>query len=73
VKRNYPVVFVQEVDGRFSVSAPDLAGCFSWGNTRDEARERIVEAIELWIESATADGEAIPDPGSSVEIVQTAA
>ena len=68
----YPVVFTREDDGRFSVFAPDLLGCVSWGNTRDEARANIREAIELWIASATADGETIPIPGSSVEAVAVA-
>ena len=68
----YPVVFVLEGDGRYSVSAPDLPGCFSWGKTRDEARHNIREAIELWIESAKADGEEVPTPNSAVEILPVA-
>lgn len=68
----YPIVLEKEADGRFSVYAPDLPGCVSWGNTRDEAREHIREAIELWIESAREDGLPIPLPGSSVEYVSIA-
>lgn len=68
----YPIILEKEADGRFSVYAPDLPGCVSWGNTRDEAREHIREAIELWIESAREDGQSIPLPGSSVEYVSIA-
>ena len=68
----YPVVFEREEDGRYSVFAPDLPGCASWGNTREEAREHIREAIELWIESAKADGDPVPAPRSSVELVSVA-
>ena len=68
----YPIVLEQEEDGRYSVSAPDLPGCFSWGNTREEAMLHITEAIELWIESARADGEPVPPPGSSLAYVQVA-
>ena len=64
----YPVVFALEEDRRYSVFAPDLPGCVSWGNTRDEAREHIKEAIEVWIESALADGDSLPTPGSTVEV-----
>ena len=48
--KEYPIVLDREEDGRYSVSAPDLPGCVSWGNTRKEAVEHIREAIELWIE-----------------------
>jgi len=65
----YPIVLEKEDDGRYSVSAPDLPGCVSWGNTRTEAVDHIREAIELWMESAKADGESIPPPGSSLEYV----
>ncbi|MBA3724915.1 MAG: type II toxin-antitoxin system HicB family antitoxin [Armatimonadetes bacterium] len=68
----YPIVLEAEDDGRYSVSAPDLPGCVSWGATREEAIEHIREAIELWIESAKADGEEIPNPGSSVAYVEVA-
>lgn len=68
----YPIVLEREEDGRFSVFAPDLPGCVSWGNSRPEAIEHIREAIELWIESAKADGESIPTPGSSLEYVRVA-
>lgn len=68
----YPVFFEREEDGRYSVFAPDLPGCATWGNTREEAREHIREAIELWIESAKADGEEISAPGSTLETVAVA-
>ena len=70
--KEYPIVLEREEDGRYSVYAPDLPGCSSWGATRDEAIEHIQEAIELWIESAQADGIEIPQAGSSVEYVRIA-
>lgn len=68
----FPIVLEQEEDGRYSVYAPDLPGCTSWGNTREEAVEHIREAIELWIESAEAEGAEIPVAGSSLEFVRIA-
>jgi len=68
----YPIVLEQEVDGRFSVYAPDLPGCSSWGATRAEAIEHVREAIEVWIESAKTGGEPIPLPGSALEYVRIA-
>ena len=68
----YPIVLEQEEDGRYSVYAPDLPGCTSWGTSREVAIERIREAIELWIESAQADGANVPKPGSSLKYVKIA-
>ena len=48
----YPIVLEKESDGRYSVYAPDLPGCSSWGATRADAINHIREAIEAWIESA---------------------
>jgi len=44
----------------FGVVVPDLPGCFSAGDTLDEAYENAVEAIELWIETALDTGMGIP-------------
>jgi len=39
---------------------PDLPGCFSAGDTLDEALVNAQEAVALWIESMAEDGKAIP-------------
>jgi antitoxin HicB len=70
--KSYPIVLEREDDGRYSVYAPDLPGCVSWGETRELAIANIREAIELWPESATEHGDAIPIAGTSVEYVQIA-
>jgi antitoxin HicB len=48
------VVFHQEPDGRYSASAPALKGCYSWGETLDEARANIREAAAAWFEEMAA-------------------
>ena len=48
----------------FGVSVPDLPGCFSAGDTMDEAIDNAKEAIELWLETVIDDGGAVPEPGS---------
>lgn len=40
--------------------APDLPGCFSQGRNFEEAREDLIDAIELWVLSALMDGGEIP-------------
>lgn len=40
--------------------APDLPGCMTQGDNYEEARENLIDAIELWITSCLRDGETIP-------------
>lgn len=60
----YPVVIHQEDDSAFGVIVPDLPGCFSAGDTLDEALECVTEAIDLHMEGIAEDGEEIPAAGS---------
>ena len=46
----------------YGVVVPDLPGCFSAGDTLDEAMENAKEAIELWLEVAIDDAGRCPSP-----------
>ena len=48
----------------FGVVVPDLPGCFSAGDTLDEAIDNAKEAVELWLETVIDDGGVIPAPRS---------
>ena len=48
----------------FGVVVPDLPGCFSAGDTLDEAIDNAKEAIELWLESVIDDNGLVPEPES---------
>ena len=48
----------------YGVIVPDLAGCFSAGDTLDEAMAAAEEAAAAWIDAALDMGEAIPAPSS---------
>jgi predicted RNase H-like HicB family nuclease len=41
---------------------PDLPGCFSAGDSMDEALESVVEAIDLHLEGITEGGGDVPAP-----------
>jgi predicted RNase H-like HicB family nuclease len=53
----------------FGVVVPDLPGCFSAGDTLDEAFAGAEEAAAAWIDAALDAGEAIPTP-SSLEVLR---
>jgi predicted RNase H-like HicB family nuclease len=48
----------------FGVVVPDLPGCFSAGDTLDEAMAGAEEAVAAWVDAALDAGEAIPPPTS---------
>lgn len=64
----YPIA-IEPGDAKhaFGVVVPDLPGCFSAGDTLDEAVDNAKESIELWLETVIDDGGAIPEPRSITE------
>ena len=58
---NYTVILEAEPTGGFHAFCPALKGCHSEGETEDEARANIREAIELYIENRLAHGELLPN------------
>ena len=48
----------------FGVVVPDLPGCFSAGDTLDEALSSAEEAVVAWIDAMLDREEAIPQPSS---------
>lgn len=66
-----PIVVEADADGYF-VSCPALQGCYSQGDTYEEAVENIKDAIRLHIEDRLADGEEIPQVSVSLSTVEIA-
>ncbi|MDO9477637.1 MAG: type II toxin-antitoxin system HicB family antitoxin [Pseudohongiella sp.] len=60
----YPIVIHKDPESTFGVTVPDLPGCFSAGDTLDEALRMSQEAIELHIEGLLEDNDAVPIPHS---------
>jgi predicted RNase H-like HicB family nuclease len=66
-----PIVIEGDADGYF-VSCPALQGCYSQGDTYEEAVENIRDAVRLHIEDRIADGEEIPQVSVSLSTVEIA-
>lgn len=59
----YPIAIeIGDENHAFGVVVPDLPGCFSAGDTLEEAIDDAAEAIELWLETVIDDGGAVPEP-----------
>jgi predicted RNase H-like HicB family nuclease len=65
------IVIEGDADGYF-VSCPALQGCYSQGDSYEEAVESIKDAIRLHIEDRVADGEEIPQVSVSLSTVEVA-
>lgn len=61
----YPVMIeAGDENTAWSVVVPDLPGCFSAGDTLDEAMKASEEAAAAWIDAALDEGRAIPRASS---------
>jgi antitoxin HicB len=65
----FRVVIEQDEDGKFIASCPSLPGCWSQGDTHDEARTNIIDAIKGYLESVKKHGDPIP-PSITEEVIE---
>ncbi|HRN62526.1 MAG TPA: type II toxin-antitoxin system HicB family antitoxin [Luteimonas sp.] len=62
----YPILIEIGTDTTaWGVVVPDLPGCFSAGDTLDEAMANVEEAAAAWIDAALDAGHPIPAPSSA--------
>ncbi|HXL23122.1 MAG TPA: type II toxin-antitoxin system HicB family antitoxin [Candidatus Dormibacteraeota bacterium] len=67
----FPIILESDADGYF-VSCPSLQGCYSQGDTYEQAVANIKDAIRLHIEDRLADGEEIPQVSVNLSTVEIA-
>ena len=60
MKYKYQILIEKDENGIYIASCPALQGCYSQGDTVDEALQNIKDAIQLHIEARQALGEPIP-------------
>jgi predicted RNase H-like HicB family nuclease len=67
--QNYAVVIQEDLDGGFWAEVPALPGCFSQGETIDELKHNVREAILGVLEALKEEGR---EPGSRIQIPNVA-
>jgi antitoxin HicB len=72
-QRTYRIFLTPEDEGGFSVSVPALPGCFTQGETIEEAMEMAKEAISLYVETLEENGLPVPDDSRTLEYSLTLA
>lgn len=63
----YTVAIHKDKDSDYSVTVPDIPGCFSAGDTLSKALRETVEAIQGHLGILAEDGENIPVPSDMSE------
>ncbi len=64
------LVIIEPGHNNFSAYAPDLPGCVSTGDTLEEVKSNIQEAISFHLDGMKQDGEPVPEPSSISEYVE---
>lgn len=65
-------IIIEKTGTGYSAYVPDLPGCVAAGETLDETRKLMHEAINLHLELMRERGEEIPRPTSIAETVRVA-
>jgi predicted RNase H-like HicB family nuclease len=57
---NFQIVVEQDEDGIYVASVPALPGCYTQGNTFEEALTNIKDVIEMVLEEFKEEGKEVP-------------
>ena len=68
----YVYVIEKATDGSYSAFVPDLPGCTTSGDTAEDVKSSIKDAVDLYIDSLREHNEPVPPPTSSVDVVEAA-
>jgi len=63
-------IIIEQGENSYGAYVPDLPGCVAVGDSPEDVRILIKEAIEFHLEGLQEDGELIPQPNSSIEYIE---
>ena len=67
------LVVVEKGPSSYGAYVPDVPGCVAAAESKDEVLTLIKEAIEFHLEGLKEDGQPIPSPASTSEVVEVEA
>jgi predicted RNase H-like HicB family nuclease len=67
------LIIVEKTETGYSAYSPDLPGCASTGDTREEVERNIHEAIEFHLEGLRQEGYDTPEPSTYSSYIEIAA
>jgi len=66
-------IVIEKADNNYSAYLPDVPGCIATGATVDEIKRNLAEALRFHFEGMHADGDALPQPSSTVDYLNVLA
>lgn len=64
------VVVIEKTEKNYGAYVPDLPGCVAVAETESEVKNLIREAIEFHIDGLREEGEPVPRPSASSELIE---
>ena len=64
IKYTYPAVFTPEKDGGYSVDFPDIPGCYTCGDSLEDAIYMAEDVLALMLHGYEQEKRAIPIPSN---------
>jgi len=64
------LMIIEPTETGYSIYSPDIPGCVSTGQTREEAERNMREAIEFHIEGLKQEGYPVPEPQASSTYIE---
>ena len=64
-------IVIEKAASNYSAYVPDLPGCVSTGETLDEVKRNMEEAVALHLKGMIDDGSPIPPPTTVSDYVET--
>jgi predicted RNase H-like HicB family nuclease len=62
-------IIIEKTKTGYSAYVPDLPGCITVGDTIDQVKDHMKEAIQLYIEELKLTGQKIPEPLTQSDVV----
>ncbi len=56
------IIYWSKEDDVFIAEVPELPGCMAHGASSEAALASVTEAMDLWIDTARAHGDPVPEP-----------
>ena len=63
-------IVIEKAGSNYGAYVPDLPGCIATGDTADDVKRLIREAIDMHIDGMIEDGTPIPRPSSEAAYVE---
>ncbi|MGB0560576.1 MAG: type II toxin-antitoxin system HicB family antitoxin [Spirulinaceae cyanobacterium] len=67
------LIVIEQTETGYSAYSPDLPGCVSTGETREDTEQNMCEAISFHLDGLKLEGLAIPQPTTSSAYVEVTA